>query len=100
MRDVNVFRTLRTIWAIILLAALWLGGVQTFAHHHHENFQSDNDCAMCHVIASGVRLTDSATPQAQVPVFHAPSCPDFFRKAVPLSARLIKLRAPSTSPPA
>lgn len=99
MRHVSLPRTLRILGIAVLAFGLWVEMAHVFAHHHHANFQIDSDCAVCKVISSGVRLNDSAPVVHRAAVFTAVDAPAAC-PAVPLDVRFLRLRAPSTSPPA
>lgn len=98
MRDLTVPRMFRIFWVMMLIAGLWVGAVQMFALHHHEHFQTDNDCAMCQLIAAGIRLNNPARVPERTVIFFSGNNVQL-HPFVPLSTRFLKLRAPSTSPP-
>ncbi|MBU1242638.1 hypothetical protein KKD52_16670 [Myxococcota bacterium] len=91
-------RTLQLIAVAILALAFWVSGTYGFMHHHHDDFRSHGDCAVCKAIGSSAALPDSPScdPDA-VAVVGAVRRP--VPEAFALPTRLLRLRAPSTSPP-
>jgi len=91
-------RFLQLIAVAILALAFWVSGTYGFMHHHHEDFRSHGDCAVCKAIGSSASLSDAPRCDAQAPamvgVVHCP-----VPGAYALPTRLLRLRAPSTSPP-
>ncbi len=91
-------RTLRLIAVAILSLTFWVSGIHGFIHHHHHDFQSHGDCAVCKAIGSSASLPGSlrSGPHATVVVGVVPGP---IQDAHALPTRLLRLRAPSTSPP-
>ncbi len=92
-------RHLQTLAVLIAALALWIAGAQGFTSHHHRDFQIHGDCAYCQVLGSSVSLSGAA-PASCAPVVLTVRVTGPVTDGVRLPARLLRLRAPSTSPPA
>ncbi|MBU1242918.1 hypothetical protein KJ612_06930 [Myxococcota bacterium] len=84
---------------IVLVAlALWITSIQAVVHHHHDDFKPHSDCALCKVATTTAALPD--TPEkapCAAPLVGSVACP--IAQGHALAPRLLRLRAPSTSPP-
>ncbi len=90
--------TPRTIAMLLLALAFWVSTVHGFMHHHHDDFESHADCAVCKVLGASATLLD-APHTGELPSELVVRTPFELPGAFGLSVRWQRLRAPTTSPP-